>query len=159
MRAARVGAVWVWPGDPRYWLTFVYLLSALAWNVTLYLVACNLYLLLSVVVYSPVRLSLFAFRNLTKIPFILRSTISVCLMFFRDSVLVLVLFLSLFFLFFGFCFLRYLLSRFLPLFFSKQFFLWLHCLPFCVQHTYVSARMSSHCTCAYLHRVLRQQIE
>lgn len=134
-RAARVGAVWVWvwPGDPRYWLTFVYLLSALARNVSLYLVACNLYLLLSVAVYSPVCLSLFAFRNLTKIPFILRSTISVCLMFFRDSVIV--LFLSLFFLFlvFGFCFLRYLLSRFLPLFLSKRFFLWLRCLPFCVR--------------------------
>lgn len=138
-RAARVGAVWlwVWPGDPRYWLTFVYLLSALARNVSLYLVACNLYLLLSVAVCSLVCLSLFAFRNLTKIPFIPRSTISVCLMFFRDSVLVLVFL----FLVFGFCFLRYLLSRFLPLFLSKRFFLWLLCLPFCVrqrsQHTWV----------------------
>lgn len=136
-RAARVGAVWlwVWPGDPRYWLTFVYLLSALARNVSLYLVACNLYLSLSVAVCSLVCLSLFAFRNLTKIPFIPRSTISVCLMFFRDSVLVLVFL----FLVFGFCFLRYLLSRFLPLFLSKRFFLWPLCLPFCVrqrrQHT------------------------
>lgn len=103
-RAARVGAVWlwVWPGDPRYWLTFVYLLSALARNVSLYLVSCNLYLSLSVAVCSLVCLSLFAFRNLTKIPFIPRSTISVCLMFFRDSVLVLV-FLFLVFVFCGIC--------------------------------------------------------
>lgn len=81
----------------------MYLLSALARNVSLYLEACNLYLSLSVAVYSLVCLSLFAFRNLTKIPFILRSTISVCLMFFRDSVLVLV-FLSLFFFCFWFLF-------------------------------------------------------
>lgn len=83
----------------------MYLLSALARNISLYLEACNLYLSLSVAVCSLVCLSLFAFRNLTKIPFILRSTISVCLMFFRDSVLVLVFLCLSFFSVFGFWFL------------------------------------------------------
>lgn len=130
----------------------MYLLSALARNVSLYLVACNLYLSLSVAVYSLVCLSLFAFRNLTKIPFIPRSTISVCLMFFRDSVLVLV------FLFFGFWFLFFavfvvavssivLKQTILPVAALFTF------LRSTIQTTYVSARMSSHCTCAYLHRV------